>query len=136
VNLLDRVRNVAGGIPVLGEWLVNGICVDQHTAQSRANKCLVCPLNQPGPKIVDFVAEAIHKQLELKNAMKLRVIGEKSLHSCKVCDCNLPLKMWPLIEQISLDKDEIQEFKTELEKVAKTEDDCWLVRESKALCPS
>lgn len=131
MNLLDRIKNVANGIPTLLEWLGDGYCVDQHTAQSRANKCLLCPLNQPGPKLIDVVAESVHKQLEIKNAMKLRVIGEKSLHSCAVCDCNLPLKMWPIIERISLDGEEIKQFKTKLEEVGKKEDDCWLVKESK-----
>jgi hypothetical protein len=65
-------------------------------AQARANICLTCPKNVEKPLqefLTGAVALTVRKQIELKNKLNLRVMGEKSLHVCDVCQCVLRLKV-------------------------------------------
>jgi hypothetical protein len=122
MNLLDRASKYIHGITVLKDWIGDGgFSVDQHTAQSRTNKCLLCPMNKPGLKLADAVSGEIKKQMELKRDIQLRVIGEKALFTCEACLCPLPLKVWTPIQNIWLDPEEYEHYWS----------DCWLVAESK-----
>lgn len=102
---LVGVKRIAGGARILSDWLGNGgIPVSQQEAQSRADCCLFgkngakCPKNTQGgfalSKITKSIADAIHEQLKVKHDLELMVNGEENLHTCSVCLCNLPLKMW------------------------------------------
>jgi len=112
VTLLDKVKNYANGARILYEWIGSGSqVVDQETAQKRATACLygdtdkegkpcACRHNQSGGIVAKAVAFAIYEQTQLKNELQLRVDGEKSLHQCSICSCQLKLKIWLPIETL------------------------------------
>lgn len=103
MTVLNRIRHLAGGATTLVPWLGTGMeVVEQSEAQLRATICLACPLNRDGIKMVDDVAGRIHKTVEAKNNIALRVVGEEHLKTCAVCLCSLPLKVWLPIERIRL----------------------------------
>lgn len=121
-NLLDRARKLAGGVPVLIDWLGSGgAVVDQETAQSRTDICQKCPLNRPGIGIAESVAKAIKNQMQLKNSLGLRTNGIKSLHSCGACECYLPLKIWLPLEQALSNMD--------ASEISQLDPSCWLMHE-------
>lgn len=94
MNLLDRAAQYANGIQILKDWLGHGgIPVGATDSQRRADICLKCPNNTPGWSVPERVANAIREHVELKNKLQLRVDGEKSLHTCSVCQCALRLKV-------------------------------------------
>jgi len=95
MNIFDRVKNIVRGAETIREWLSDdGATADPREAQSRADACLNCPLNQPGGKIEEVTANAIKRHLEVKKHLGLRVKGEKSLNECKMCGCQIRLKIW------------------------------------------
>lgn len=101
LNLIDRIKHVANGAEVIQDWLGGGgITVSQEQAQQRASICLTCPENKPGRNLTEAVASAIRKHVEVKNALQLRVEGEKRLHQCSICTCALRLKVWVPIDSI------------------------------------
>jgi hypothetical protein len=95
MNLLEKLKNYAGGVAILRDWVgANAAPVKAEKAQGRADVCLCCPKNQKGVLLADAVAEAIKQQMEFKNHLELHVNDESDLHTCAVCDCNLPLMVW------------------------------------------
>lgn len=95
MNIWDEIKRIPDGTRHLADWLGSGgSVVDPATAQHRANTCLTCGLNQPGATVTKAVALAIKAQLGVKNKLKLRVDGEKRLHSCDACGCVLRLLVW------------------------------------------
>lgn len=95
MNLWDSVKHIPDGIKNLTDWLGSGgKIVDPAEAQRRANTCVNCGLNKPGATVTTAVALAIRAQLGVKNKLKLRVDGEKSLHTCQACGCVLRLLIW------------------------------------------
>jgi hypothetical protein len=95
MNLLDRARSIPEGIQAISEWLGDGAkVVDVEEAQTRANICLKCPKNIPGFKFREAVAEAVRRHIGVKNALQLRVKGEKGLGVCDACGCVLKLIIW------------------------------------------
>lgn len=94
MNLLERAGQYANGIQILRDWLGSGgIAVEPSRSQGRANICLACPCNDAGFSVAESVATAIRNHVELKNKLELRVDGEKSLHTCQICQCALRLKV-------------------------------------------
>lgn len=81
----------------LKEWLGDGAKpVEPAKAQARADICLKCSFNTAKPlyeALATGAAKIAARQLEVKNAMNLRVRGEKSLHVCEACGCVLRLKV-------------------------------------------
>lgn len=111
INIIDQAKKFAEGAQTIKDWLNNGAdTVSKADAQKRANVCLKCPMNQPGGVVSSTVAAAIRKQVELKNNLKLRVDGEKSLLTCTGCGCVLRLKIWLPLENLGVDKDELGKF--------------------------
>lgn len=121
-NLLDRAKQFKEGAKILSEWLGSGaVTVDPATAQRRADVCLKCPLNVDESFTSELIAATVRKQVEMKNHLKLRVNGEKSLHICKACGCVNRLKIHVPLERILPDADELPKF----------DPSCWLHTESK-----
>ena len=95
MNLLQKARRLARGVSIIKEWLGDGgVAADQKTAQDRANICISCIHNRQGWTVADPVARAIKEHIQTKNALKMRVKGEKQLGTCDVCECHLKLKVW------------------------------------------
>lgn len=121
-HLLDRAKQFKEGAQILSEWLGSGaVTVDPATAQRRADVCLKCPLNVHESFTAETIAAAIRRQVEIKNSLKLRVNGEKSLHTCAVCGCVNRLKIWLPLERILPTPEELPKFDSA----------CWLISESK-----
>lgn len=94
MNLIERAKQYANGLEILRDWLGHdGFAVDPARSQGRANICLQCPHNVSGFSVAESVAIAIRNHVELKNSLELRVEGEKSLHTCEICQCSLRLKV-------------------------------------------
>ncbi len=89
---------------VLRDWIGNdGIPIEQEKAESRAAICLHCPANSPArwwEKAANMIADAIRKQLEVKNKMGLRLSTEDKVGMCRACGCCIRLKVWVPIEHI------------------------------------
>lgn len=100
-----------------GQWIGEGLRpVSPDHSQKRADVCLKCPKNNVNTSVESIfkgaVASTIQKQIELKNQMKLRVNGEKSLGICDVCHCVLRLKAHVPIKFIleNTDEETMKEF--------------------------
>jgi len=101
MNLLKAARDMG---MIWASWLgAGGRPVDKEVSQHRANTCLKCPKHEKGSiyeKLTAPVAKVVRAQIELKNRMKLRVDGEKSLGTCTACGCQMCLKVHVPIEFI------------------------------------
>lgn len=114
-------------------WLGDGgVPVPPIQSQSRADVCTGRLTGTPCPKHVEKpiqelltepVALIVRRQIELKNKLKLRVEGEKSLHVCDACNCILKLLVHTPIKFI-------EETKTP-ELIESLPDHCWQKREIK-----
>jgi len=121
--LIDRVKSIKHGAEVLFEWLGSGgVATDKSEAQRRANICLKCPQNCKGSTLIDSVASAVKKHVEVKNKLGLRVQSEKGLGQCRVCSCSLKLKVWV---PKSILKSHMLDGEAEAFKVANSK--CWMV---------
>ncbi len=101
VNLWDSISAIPDGAQALTDWVGDGgIVVDSEESQRRANICLHCPENGEDWIVTGLIADAARKMLEVKNKLKLRVIGERSLGRCKVCTCVLRLEVHQPIELV------------------------------------
>ena len=119
MNWTERVSQIANGAKVLADWLGHGgITVDKEVAQSRADICLKCPKHVKDWPILESAADAIKRQIEIKNHLDLHVRGEKSLHFCAGCGCVCRLKIWLPLENIL----------PEPEERAKFDPNCWLLK--------
>jgi hypothetical protein len=121
MSLIDQAKQIANGARLLTEWLGSGgHPVERELAQQRADTCLRCPKNIKGWKMTAAIATAVKAQIELKNHLRLRVHGERSLHTCEACLCQLRLKIWTPLRIVL----------PEPENRSKYWDRCWLLRES------
>lgn len=101
MNIIDQVKAIPRGVQTLSEWMEGGgQPVPKGEAQYRAATCRSCPLNKSNHSISGVVADAIRKQVELKNTLQLRVDGEKTLGVCDVCQCVLRLMIWVPLETL------------------------------------
>lgn len=120
MNLWEAVKTIPGGINHLKDWLGDGGQItDPKTAQHRANTCITCGLNKPGLSVTTAVALAVRAQLGVKNQLRLRVSGEKRLHSCQACGCVLRLLIWE-------PQDRVESHITDEER-AKLPGMCWKI---------
>lgn len=121
-NILKAAKNFG---ELWSTWLgAGGKPVPKEQSQARANTCMACPMNDRSRPIYEAlagsVAKTIRAQIELKNKMKLRVEGEKSLGICSGCGCALVLKPHVPLEFILKTTDT-----SKLEKL------CWILKEAK-----
>jgi hypothetical protein len=104
-------------------WLGDGgKPVAQQLAQSRADTCRICPLNKEMSLITllaEGVASTVHRQMEIRNNLKLRVEGEHELHICSACSCVLGLKIWSPIRHV-LDNTDLSDLHPQ----------CWILKET------
>jgi len=122
--MFDAIKHIPNGAAILVDWLGDGAFpVESEIAQRRADICLNCPNNADGNPLVEAVANHIKTTVELKNGLKLRVNGEKSLKTCSVCECKLSLKIWTPLKHILKHTPQ-----TELDKFPAH---CWIHAESK-----
>lgn len=118
MNLLNSVKEIAGGADAIACWLGSGgHVVSFEEAQERANVCFACPLNVSVGKVKDAIAGTVKKTLEIKNKIGLRVQGEKALGQCKDCGCVLRLLVWE-------EQKRIEPFLSDQEK-ARLPKACW-----------
>lgn len=119
MSLWERAKNYAHGAETLREWVGDGGVVDPALAQRRADTCIQCGFNQPGPKPIEHIAEAAKKLLEFKNAMQIRVNGEHRLFTCQVCECPLRTKVHIPFKRVKPTEEEKPHFPAK----------CWLLKE-------
>jgi hypothetical protein len=121
VNLIEQARHIPDGIRNVTDWVGSGgEVVDARTAQHRANTCITCALNRPISPVTKAIALAIKAQLGVKNRLKLRVDGEKSLLGCDACGCVLRLQVWE-------PQDRVESHLTE-EEIRKIPSFCWKIK--------
>lgn len=134
----SRITNLVDGAHILTRWFGDGARpVDGAVAQRRADVCLAvesgarCKFNTEGITPVERIAEIIKAQVEKKNDLKLEVKGEENLHTCQLCWCHLPTKIWTPIEHIisGTPPPMIEKFKREQPK-------CWILSEIENLNPA
>ena len=125
MNKLKQIKSFAG---LYVQWLGDGgKPVHPDQSQKRANICLKCPQNNTKLSIGEVfkgkVADTVRRQIELKNELRLRVDGEKSLGICDICQCVLRLKVHVPFQFVdeSTDDDTVMLFPQE----------CWYVQELK-----
>jgi len=121
VNLLEKAQKLAHGAATLAEWIGDGgHTVDRELAQGRADICLKCPKHNNNFSWAEPVANAIKRQMELKNHLMLRVNGERQLHVCGVCECPMRLKIWLPLRRVLPELHEINDY----------DPSCWLLNET------
>lgn len=92
---MSFLKTIKRGRVNLAEWLGDGgTVVSRGDAQARADVCLKCPENVPMNPATKAIALAIKTHLAIKNSQRLRVNGERGLHSCRICSCVLRLQVW------------------------------------------
>ena len=91
---VDRVRQDVKGLELLTQWLgQGGLPVSEVEANRRADICIECPYNVKGHKTEAWVATQIKKLNDFRG-QQLAATRESELHTCSVCGCYLPLKIW------------------------------------------
>lgn len=97
-----KVKDAIRFFKLRHSWLgEGGVPVGLEAAQQRADTCLVCPKHEPRKwqeYVTGPVANVVRGQLEIKTGMKLAVANEDKLHTCGICECYLPLKVWVPLE--------------------------------------
>ena len=75
------------------EWIgEGGKPVASKVSQARADMCLDCRFNRTSP-MMEQLGSTMKRHLAAKKRMKLEVVGEVLLHTCKLCRCPLVLKI-------------------------------------------
>lgn len=128
VSFFDRAMTyVDGAVTWVEMFGPGGHPVPAEQAQKRADICTgrrsgaACPLNQPGPVVIEKVANAIKRSLGLLKHLGLRVHGQRRLRTCMACSCPLAGKVWFDIDLIAPDAEER----------ARLHPSCWLLAETK-----
>ena len=110
MNLIEELRNDAAGLKTLKDWVGEGLVpVSKEQAESRATACTKgydgkpCQFNKAPlwwESAKGSIAEAIKKQIELRNKMELSTSQDADLHMCSACGCCLVLKIFTPIKYI------------------------------------
>lgn len=118
-------HKAVAGVGLLVSWLGDGLKpVEQGVANSRAETCLKCPLNQK-PNLLQSaygsVANGLHLLMEAKADMKLSTPFDDQLETCAACDCRNSLKIWtPIVHEKKFTTPEI---------FAALHESCWVRKE-------
>lgn len=111
MNLIEEIKNDAAGLKTLTDWLGEGLHpVPQAQADHRSLACVSgnngdpCPHNRGGKwwerQIKNPIADAMLRQIEVKNQIKISTPFDESLSVCDVCGCCLKLLIWTPIDII------------------------------------
>lgn len=104
------MSKLATGAAIISEWLgEGGVPVPREQAQARANVCLNCEFNAKRTlweQLEQPVIVTIRALLKLKSGMKMRVAGEQQLGTCKICACQINLKVHAPIKFIADETDD------------------------------
>jgi hypothetical protein len=118
-----EVKKAVAGVGLITEWLGSGLkpCSAEE-AQKRAAICQRCKKNE-NPNTLQsaygVVADGLHLLMQAKSDLKLATQYDSDLHSCKVCDCDLKLKVWAPGEHVLAHTSE--EVRKNLDP------DCWIL---------
>ena len=104
LRLTELVKRFHQGTQILREWLGNdAVPVEQEKAEARASVCVHCPKNYKArwwESAVGAIADAIRRQIEVKNKISMKVSVENEIGMCRCCGCALPLKVFVPIGHI------------------------------------
>jgi hypothetical protein len=105
------------------EWLGDGCKpVATKISQERADMCLDCKFNTESV-FVEAFGDSYIRHLEVKKRMKLEVVGESLLHTCRLCRCDLKLKIHVPFKHIrAYQREEIRQA------IIKGKPTCWQLR--------
>lgn len=125
MNMLKLIRSSKTGVEIIHEWLgEGGIPVDREMSCARAVTCEDCDQNEKGTwweTATNMVGAVIRKHLAIKNAAEISTPSDKNIGTCKVCLCNLPLKVQVPIAHIKTH--------TTPEEIEKFPAHCWIKKE-------
>ena len=105
------------------EWLgEGGKPVTPKVSQARADMCLDCRFNKTSV-MMEQLGSTMKRHLAAKKRMKLDVVGEGLLHTCKLCRCSLVLK-------IHVPFKHIRQFQRESvrQEIQAGKKDCWQLK--------
>lgn len=121
MNLFTKITHYAKGAQILRDWIGDGgEVVPRELAEKRSDICAICPRNKSGLPIAEWVSDVIREQVGVKNFLELNTPQDDNLHTCELCDCPLPLKVWQLHRRVKLNEDEVEKYPTY----------CWLRKEA------
>jgi hypothetical protein len=106
------------GAKILGSWLLKGFSkISQQEADARAKTCAACPFNQPADGCTTCASESIRQAVEsvIGNS---RTASHDSLHTCRICGCNVKVAVW--VPKELMDKHKPQE------QISKAPEWCWV----------
>lgn len=97
MNILSEIKSDVNAIALLKDWLGEGLdAVEPDVSEKRASICVDCPFNSPGnwwDKVKSLMADEIRRQMRLKNLLEITTPLDDQLGTCRICSCNLPLKV-------------------------------------------
>ena len=122
-----RVKKIWSGVRTLNDWIDSGEPgVPHEQAEKRAGACASCNKNTPGDFTSWFTApaaEAIKRQIEKAQALKLSTSKDNIINVCSVCLCPLKLKVHTPLKFINAHMS--NDVLSDLEKVP----GCWICAE-------
>ncbi len=122
MRLLEKLKHYTRGAEILVDWIGSGAeVVPQELANKRGDVCAICPHNKLGLPIAEWVSDAIREQMGVRHFLELNTPQDVNLHTCELCDCPLPLKIWQLHRRVKLEPEEVSKYPSY----------CWLIKESK-----
>ena len=120
------IKKSAVPIRIVVDWIGNDLIpVDIKLAEQRAESCAACPFNDPDPNFLQRIGALAAKEvahlIEVKHDLSLRTSLDDKIHTCSVCDCHLPLKIWvPLKHLKNYTSDDVR---------SRLWDHCWIKKE-------
>jgi hypothetical protein len=121
-SFVGHVRKAAAGIGLVRDWLGEGLePVAQEVADKRAAICVACPKNQAGDffqRVEASIGEGVRTLIGVATDLNLRTPLDAKLETCVVCDCYIPLKVWPPLKHILEN--------TSPEVMADLDERCWI----------
>lgn len=104
VAAVKWLSNTAAGIKLWIEWFGNGKPASRELAETRANICADCPMNDQKATIFERFTGAAAKEImaifSALNDLNLATSRDTDLKVCQACDCPLRAKVWTPLEII------------------------------------
>jgi len=125
MSFTAEIKNDLNGLGILRDWVGDGLRpVSEELSESRAALCVKCQFNHRGDwwdSAKSVIADTIRAQIAVKHKLKVQTTYDNNLGTCKVCSCNLPLKVHIPISHL---KDSI-----DAEELSAMPDFCWIKKE-------